>query len=134
MVAEPLDYVRRAAEALVAAGVTLVAGHSAHVFQGAARGVLFDLGDFLDDYAADRDLRNDLGLLWLVELEPEGVGRVRALPLALDYCFTRVASPAEADWIVRRMQALCASFGTEVDVQEGMITLRTDGAHDLSDG
>jgi poly-gamma-glutamate capsule biosynthesis protein CapA/YwtB (metallophosphatase superfamily) len=34
MRAEPLARVRRAAAALVAAGATLVAGHSAHVFQG----------------------------------------------------------------------------------------------------
>ena len=38
--------------------ITLVAGHSAHIFHGVARSVLFDLGDFLDDYAVDRELRN----------------------------------------------------------------------------
>jgi poly-gamma-glutamate capsule biosynthesis protein CapA/YwtB (metallophosphatase superfamily) len=128
MVAEPLDYVRRAADGLVAAGAMLVAGHSAHVFQAVAAEVLFDLGDFLDDYAVNRELRNDLGLLWLVELERGGVGHVRAVPLALDYCFTRIASPAEADWIVRRLQALCAPFGTEVDCQDGMIELRPESA------
>jgi poly-gamma-glutamate synthesis protein (capsule biosynthesis protein) len=54
--------VRTAAEALVAAGATLVAGHSAHIFHGVAGRVLFDLGDFLDNYAVDPELRNDLGL------------------------------------------------------------------------
>jgi poly-gamma-glutamate synthesis protein (capsule biosynthesis protein) len=124
MVAEPVPHVRRTAHALIAAGATLIAGHSAHIFQGVAPRVLFDLGDFLDDYAVDPTLRNDLGLLWLVDLEPSGVGRVRALPLALDYCFTRPASPAEWDWIVGRLRALCAPFGTEVTSQEGMIELR----------
>jgi len=46
-----------------AAGATLVAGHSAHVFHGIADRVLYDLGDFVDDSAADPYLRNDLGLL-----------------------------------------------------------------------
>lgn len=124
MVTEPVGHVRRAADELIAAGATLVAGHSAHVFHGTAPGVLFDLGDFLDDYAVDRTLRNDLGLLWFVELERGEVGRVRAVPLALDYCFTRAASRREADWIVRRMQALCAPFGTEVKSQDGMIEFR----------
>ncbi len=128
MVTEPVRHVRRAADELIAAGATLVAGHSAHVFHGMAPGVLFDLGDFLDDYAVDRTLRNDLGLLWLVELERGEVGRVRAAPLALDYCFTRAASPPEADWIVRHMRALCAPFGTEVNSQNGMIELRTEAA------
>ena len=128
MVTEPVGHVRRAADELIAAGTTLVAGHSAHVFHGMAPGVLFDLGDFLDDYAVDRALRNDLGLLWLVELERGEVGRVRAAPLALDYCFTRAASRPEADWILRQMRALCAPFGTEVNSQDGMIELRTSAS------
>jgi poly-gamma-glutamate synthesis protein (capsule biosynthesis protein) len=115
MTAEPIGRVRRAADALLAAGAALIAGHSAHVFHGVAPRVLFDLGDFLDDYAADRKLRNDLGLLWLVDLEADGPRRIRALPVALDFCFTRVASPAEADWIERRLRRLCAPFGTTVD-------------------
>lgn len=41
MVAHPVDHVRRTAHALTAAGATLVAGHSAHVFHGMApRGAL----------------------------------------------------------------------------------------------
>jgi poly-gamma-glutamate capsule biosynthesis protein CapA/YwtB (metallophosphatase superfamily) len=115
MVAEPVPSVRRAAGALLAAGPTLVAGHSAHVFHGVEGRVVFDLGDFLDDYAVDPVLRNDLGLLWLVELEPEGPRRIQALPVALDFCFTRLASAAEAEWIARRLRRLCAPFGTGVE-------------------
>jgi poly-gamma-glutamate synthesis protein (capsule biosynthesis protein) len=63
----------------------------------------------------DADLRNDLGLLWLVELDSDGPRRIRALPVALDFCFTRSASPSEADWIERRLRRLCAPFGTTVD-------------------
>jgi poly-gamma-glutamate synthesis protein (capsule biosynthesis protein) len=124
MVVEPLPGVRQAADELLAAGAALVAGHSAHVFQGVAGPVLFDLGDFLDDYAVDSQLRNDLGLLWLVELAPGGPRRIQALPLGLDYCFTRVASPEESEWIVRRLRALCARFGTEVAFSDGLIDVR----------
>jgi poly-gamma-glutamate capsule biosynthesis protein CapA/YwtB (metallophosphatase superfamily) len=126
MVAEPTRRVRRAAGALIAAGATVVAGHSAHVFHGVAGRVLFDLGDFLDDYAVDSKLRNDLGLLWLVELDARGPVRIRALPLALDHCFTRVASEEEAAWIVRRLRALCAPFGTAVETSDGLIDLRSE--------
>jgi poly-gamma-glutamate capsule biosynthesis protein CapA/YwtB (metallophosphatase superfamily) len=49
MTTEPVRHVRRAATALVEAGATLVAGHSAHVPHGVAGRVLYDLGDFLDD-------------------------------------------------------------------------------------
>jgi hypothetical protein len=115
MVAHPVERVRHGADALVAAGATLVAGHSAHVFQAVTSRVLFDLGDFLDDYAVDPDLRNDFGLLWLVDLDSGAVRRIRALPLALDYCHTRVASPEEADWIVGRLRDLCRPLGTRVE-------------------
>ena len=124
MVSEPLRRVRHAADALVRAGATLVAGHSAHVFHGVAGRVLFDLGDFLDDYAVDRKLRNDMGLLWIVELAPDGPTRIQALPLALEHCFTRRASAAETDWIERRLRHLCAPFRTDVERSGGLIELR----------
>ena len=124
MVAKPVRRVRSAANALIGAGATLVAGHSAHVFQGVADRVLFDLGDFLDDYAVNRELRNDMGLLWLVELSPDGPRRIRALPLALEYCFTREATAAEADWTERRLRDLCAPFGTDVERSGRLIEVR----------
>ena len=61
-------------------GATLVAGHSAHVPHGVAGRVLYDLGDFLDDYRVDPRLRNDLGLLFLVTLDGRGPVRLEALP------------------------------------------------------
>jgi poly-gamma-glutamate synthesis protein (capsule biosynthesis protein) len=119
MRAEPLPVVRRAAAALVAAGATLVAGHSAHVFQGVARRVLYDLGDFVDDYAVDSDLRNDLGLLWLVTIDDRGPRRLEALPLALEHCYTRLATGDDEAWVVRRFRELCARLGTEARHEAG---------------
>ena len=80
MTSAPVRHVRRAADALVDAGATLVAGHSAHVPHGVAGSVLYDLGDFLDDYRVDPRLRNDLGLLFLVTLDARGPVRLEALP------------------------------------------------------
>src|SRR6266487_2143444 len=114
MTTAPLDYVRRAAAALTGAGATLVAGHSAHLFHGVAGRVLYDLGDFLDDYAVDPVLRNDLGLLFLVRLDELGPRELEAVPLELGFCHTRLAAPAAAAWIARRFRAACAALGTEV--------------------
>ncbi|MBV9949120.1 MAG: CapA family protein [Myxococcales bacterium] len=130
MVGEPVRHVRRAAEALLDAGADLIAGHSAHVFQGVAGRVLFDLGDFLDDYAVNGEMRNDLGLLWLIELSSAGPQSVRALPLALDYCFTRRASSAEADTIVRLLRGRCAPFGSCVQFRDGLIEVSADPPRD----
>ncbi len=125
MVGQPVKHVRRAAAALLDAGADLIAGHSAHVFQGVAGRILFDLGDFIDDYAVDREMRNDLGLLWLIELSSAGVQRVQALPLVLDYCFTRRATPAEADTILHLLRRRCAPFGTLLEYRDGLIELST---------
>jgi poly-gamma-glutamate synthesis protein (capsule biosynthesis protein) len=112
MTTSPPDYVRRAARALLDAGATLVAGHSAHVAHGAAPGVLYDLGDFVDDYRVDERLRNDLGLLFLVDLDACGRPRqLEAVPLALEFCHTRLARGADAQWIRRRFARACNELG-----------------------
>ena len=121
MTPQPVPHVRRAARALVEAGATLVAGHSAHVFHGIEGAVLFDMGDFLDDYAVDPELRNDLGLLFLVTLDRVGPLRVEAIPLRLEFCFTRMARGEEAEWIGRRFRQACADLGTEVIVENGRL-------------
>ena len=126
MAPEPVAHVRRTADALLEAGAGLIAGHSAHVFQGVAPRVMFDLGDFIDDYTVHPELRNDLGLLWLVDLRPGGPDRIRGLPLALGYTFTRRASPAETRRITELLRERCARFGTGVHVRAGMIHLSTD--------
>ncbi len=119
MVREPLPTIRSAAAELIAAGATLVAGHSAHVFHGVAGRVLFDLGDFLDDYAVDPRLRNDLGLLWFITMDRHGPIRLEALPLALDYCFTRLANADESDWIERRLARACEALDGPAVGREG---------------
>ena len=123
MVAEPLCRTRRAAAELLEAGATFVGGHSAHVFHGVARGIVYDLGDFVDDYATDPLLRNDLGLLFLVTLEDGTPVRLEALPLKLDYCHTRVARGADASWIRRRFRQASAAFGTDVSEDGGRLVV-----------
>ena len=114
MTAAPVRHVRRAATALVDAGSTLVAGHSAHVPHGVAGRVLYDLGDFLDDYRVDPRLRNDLSLLFLVTLDARGPVRLEALPLKLEFCRTRLATGEDAAWMRRRFRSACAALGTTV--------------------
>jgi poly-gamma-glutamate capsule biosynthesis protein CapA/YwtB (metallophosphatase superfamily) len=120
MRAEPVRHVRAAAAELLAAGATLVAGHSAHVFQGVGGRVLFDLGGLVDDYAVNRRLRNDLGLLWLVTLDERGPVRLEALPLELRLGHTRAARGEDAAWVLRRFAALCRALGTEVTVRDAV--------------
>jgi poly-gamma-glutamate synthesis protein (capsule biosynthesis protein) len=127
MTVSPRAEIRRAARALVAAGAGVVAGHSAHVFHGVQGNVLYDLGGFIDDYAVDRRLRNDLGLLFLLDLDARGPRRLEAVPLKLDYCHTRLAAGEDAAWIRRRFAHACAELRTTVTEDEGrLIALARD--------
>jgi poly-gamma-glutamate capsule biosynthesis protein CapA/YwtB (metallophosphatase superfamily) len=123
MTPEPLPYVRAAARALREAGAALVAGTSAHVFHGVEDNVLYDLGDFVDDYKVDPELRNDHGLLFLVDLERDGPRRIEAVPIRLEYAYTRLARGEEAAWIGQRFREACAALGTEVREEDGRLVI-----------
>jgi hypothetical protein len=103
-------------------GAALVAGTSAHVFHGVEDDVLYDLGDFIDDYAVDPNLRNDLGLLFLVDLDPH-VRRIETVPIRLEYAYTRLARGEEANWIRRRFREACAAVGTEISEEEERLAI-----------
>jgi poly-gamma-glutamate capsule biosynthesis protein CapA/YwtB (metallophosphatase superfamily) len=109
---------RKVAAEMTDAGATLVAGHSAHVFHGIGwegdSPVLFDLGDALDDYAVDRRLRNDLGLLALWRPGSHEAS-VELVGLRLDYCRTSLADGEAAEWIAGRLAAACRPLGSSVE-------------------
>ncbi len=123
MTDRPLGYVRKAAARLRSAGASLVAGHSAHVVHGVEGLVLYDLGDFLDDYRVDSRLRNDLSLLFLIELERGEPRRLEAVPLKLEHCFTRLADGEDAGWIRQRFRELCSELGTETIETGGRLVI-----------
>ena len=123
MTQAPVPHVRRAAAALAEAGATLVAGHSAHVPHGVGGRVLYDLGDFLDDYAVDPRLRNDLGLLFLVTIDADGPVALEAVPLKLDFCHTRLAEGEDAAWTRGRFRDACAALGTEAEEADGRLVV-----------
>ena len=121
MTPTPVPHVRAAAEALESAGASLITGHSAHVPHGVRGRVLFDLGDFLDDYAVNPLLRNDLSLLWLVELDADGPRSVEGVPVFLEYAHTRLADDAESQELTRLLAERSAAVGTRVHLEAGRL-------------
>jgi poly-gamma-glutamate synthesis protein (capsule biosynthesis protein) len=117
----PVGHVRRAAAALTDAGATLVAGTSAHLPQRVEGRVLFDLGDFIDDYAVDAAKRNDLGLLWLVTLDEDGPRRVEGVPLRLELARTRAASDVDATLLLALLEERSAPDGAAVRREGGRL-------------
>ncbi len=126
MVQVPSKKFQNFAKAAIELGVNLIHGHSAHIFQAVEfyqNGViLYNTGDFIDDYAVDLDLRNDWSFIFLIELDGRIIKKVRALPVKLHYAFTNLATKEDAELIYSRMQQLCRSFGTITEVtNEGLI-------------
>ena len=120
-------------EPLVGAGAAPAEAYATSAFHRVQGRVLFDLGGFIDDYAVDPVLRNDLGLLWLVTLDARGPLSLEAVPLTLDFCRTRLADGADAAWVEQRLTDACRAMGTEV-VAEGRRLKMTFNATDRRTG
>jgi poly-gamma-glutamate synthesis protein (capsule biosynthesis protein) len=74
MVQRPKAVFRRFARAVIDLGVDIYCGHSAHVFQGVeiyrGKPILYDTGDFIDDYAVNPELCNDWSFLLAMPIDP----------------------------------------------------------------
>ena len=121
MRAEPLPHHPAIARQLIAAGADALAGHSAHVFQAIEligdRPVCYDLGDLLDDYAVDDELRNDLGILALWRPHE----RLELVPLKLEFCSTTIARGRNHAWIVRRLREAGRAVSCEPRLESGRL-------------
>lgn len=109
---------RRFARAVIDAGADLVWGHSAHLVQGVERWqdklILYDTGDFVNDYAVDPVLRNDRSALFLVQVRPPQIEQLELVPVTIAGQQVNLARGEDHAWFVQRFNALCAEFGTTV--------------------
>lgn len=123
MAERPSDLFRRFARAVVDRGADVYYGHSAHVFQGVevyrGKPILYDTGDFIDDYAVDERLRNDRSFVFRVSMEGGGFRRLELFPVALGYARTALAGGEEREDILLRMESLSAEMGTAFVRREG---------------
>ncbi|WP_226039457.1 CapA family protein [Natrinema sp. DC36] len=120
MVTEPPESFREFGRWLIEDGVDIVHGHSAHVFQGIevheGRPIVYDAGDFVDDYRVDDELRNDRSFLFVLAVTPDGQPtELRLQPTEIDDCAVREADPEAATWSRERIRELSEPFGTEFD-------------------
>jgi poly-gamma-glutamate capsule biosynthesis protein CapA/YwtB (metallophosphatase superfamily) len=127
MVERPSDLFRRFARAVVDRGADVYYGHSAHVFQGVeiyhGKPILYDTGDFIDDYAVDPRLRNDRSFLFRVRVEDGEFRRLELFPVALSYARVELARGDEREAILDRMENLSAEMGTAFARREDRLVL-----------
>lgn len=104
------------AHALIDAGADIIHGHSAHVIQGfqwyQQKLILYDTGDFVDDYAIDPALRNDLSCLFIVSIEKNRIEQLQLIPTVIKDMQVHRATGAESDAIFSLVRHRCALFPT----------------------
>lgn len=132
MRSRPPRHFRQFARAALERGVDVIYGHSAHIFQGVevARGkpILYDTGDFLDDYAVDPLLRNDQSLIFFADVDAQGVRELWLVPVRLGYTVVNRASGADLEGICARMHDLSAELGTTVERMDSVLRVAVRNA------
>jgi poly-gamma-glutamate synthesis protein (capsule biosynthesis protein) len=132
MVEEPPESFRTFGQWLVDEGVDVIHGHSAHVFHGIevydGKPILYDTGDFVDDYAVDDRLRNDRSFLFELSSTADGrLTELRLVPIEIDDCAVHSADTDPAQWSRDRMQSLSEEFGTTLEREGEELVLSLDG-------
>ncbi|MEE9302013.1 MAG: CapA family protein [Alphaproteobacteria bacterium] len=116
--ASPGRRFRRFARAAIDAGVDLVHGHSAHLVHAVERYgggvILYDTGNFLDDYWVCPFFRTDRSFVFFVDMVGDRPVRLRMLPVVISDRRVQLAREREFEVIRRKMQTRCRGFQTPV--------------------
>jgi poly-gamma-glutamate synthesis protein (capsule biosynthesis protein) len=132
MRARPSTAFRDFARSVADAGADVFWGHSAHVVQGielrAGRLICYDTGDFLDDYAIDEELRNDLSALFLVRVVDGRIARLDLVPVRIDHMRVDLATGDDRSRFATAFAAYSAEFGTRVVLGPERLTIAVDPA------
>jgi len=117
-VERPSPEFRSFARRVIEFGADIYYGHSAHICQGIeihqGKPILYDTGNFIDDYAVHPLLRNDRCCLFKVIFEHGKLTRIELLPVSLSVAHVALARGEEFEAICARMEMLCAEFGTRL--------------------
>lgn len=122
MTERPSPLFQEFAHAVIDAGADTFHGHSAHLFQGieAYRGkpIIYDAGNFVDDYAVDPVLRNDRGLIYRLLVNDRRVEQIELLPVFISKCQVNVATGPDRDAIIQRIRRLSSEMGAAVQTSD----------------
>jgi len=123
----PTKLFRDFAHAILDAGADVYLGHSAHIFQGIeiyqGKPLIYDAGDFVDDYAVDPVLRNDRALLFWLALDSKGMQTLDLIPCLIEACQVNRARGDELKAVAQRVQSLSAEFQTRIEAQDDRLSI-----------
>lgn len=117
-VERPAPLFRSFARRVIELGADIYYGHSAHICQGIeiyqGKPILYDTGNFIDDYAVHPLLRNDRSCLFKVMFAHGKLRRIELMPVSLSVAHAALARGEEFDAICAHMEMLSAEFGTRL--------------------
>ncbi|MFW5903689.1 MAG: CapA family protein [Halolamina sp.] len=104
---------------LIDRGVDVVHGHSAHVLQGVevyrGRPILYDAGDFVDDYVRKSGHQNKHGSLFELVVTEGRLDDLRLVPIRIEDETATLADAEAAAWVWEAMRERSEPFGTAVE-------------------
>jgi poly-gamma-glutamate synthesis protein (capsule biosynthesis protein) len=112
----------------IGAGVDVVHGHSSHVAQGVERHgdgiVLYDTGNFIDDYWKIPFRRTTSTFIWLLDVRPGTRPGLKVVPVVTKPHPLRLATGARRREMIDHMRGLCSNLGTTtVESDDGLVVL-----------
>ena len=125
----PSREIQALAHELIDMGADLYWGHSNHTPQGIelykGKAILYSTGDFIDDYMIDKDERNDLSFLFMLEVERGRIARLTLHPTCIEDLGVRLANDEEASFLKESMNTKCKPFGVEIAFKNhvGMVAI-----------
>lgn len=130
-VERPSPEFRSFARRVIELGADIYHGHSAHICQGIeiyqGKPILYDTGNFIDDYAVHPLLRNDRSCLFKLMFEHGKLRGIELLPVSLSVAQVALARGKEFEAISARMKILCAEFGTQLIYKNGLLNINVSG-------
>lgn len=112
----PSPLFREFAHAVIERGADAYYGHGAHLFHGVeshrGKPILYDTGDFIDDYALHAGAHNDWSFVFLLRFTPGRFAGLEMVPVQLRFAKVELARDPQRAAMMQRMQALSAELGT----------------------
>ncbi|WP_123620089.1 CapA family protein [Halorubrum sp. CSM-61] len=125
---EPRPVHERFGRWLIERGVDAVHGHSAHVLQGVevyeGRPIVYDAGDFVDDYISYRDregVRNKRSALFELVVRDGDLDELIVEPIEIADEAATLADDDVAEWVRDTLEERSAAFDTDVERSDGQL-------------
>ncbi|MFQ5565888.1 MAG: CapA family protein [Paracoccaceae bacterium] len=124
----PIRRFRRFARAAIDAGVDIIHGHSAHLLLGVERYgagvILYDTGNFIDDYWIFPGIRTDRTAIFTIALSNGRPSELVIHPAKIRNNSVALAAGSERETIIESMILRSRPLGSKLEIADG--TLRMD--------